>query len=65
MIVTPEGSAAVYERLIKEPLNAPSAPSKPRRPEIYMRNGKHVVSLIRTDDRVAGFKEAIKLVRRA
>ena len=62
MIVTPESSAAVYERLIKEPIDAPVVPYRPRRPEIYLRNGKHVVSLIRADDRVSGLKEAFTLM---
>jgi uncharacterized protein (DUF362 family) len=62
MIVTPKSSAAVYERLIKEPIDAPAVSYRSRRPEIYKRNGKHVVSLIRTNDRVTGFKEAFKLI---
>jgi uncharacterized protein (DUF362 family) len=62
MIVTPESSAAVYDRLIKEPIDAPKVPYRPRRPEIYLRNGKHVVSLVRTEDRVTGLKEAFALM---
>ena len=60
MIVTPESSAAVYDRLVKKPVDAIAVSYKSRRPEIYKRNGKHVVSLIRTDDRRAGFMEAFK-----
>ena len=62
MIVTPESSAAIYEKLIKKPVNAPLTPYKPLREEIYKRNGKHTVALIRTNDREAGFKEAFKQI---
>jgi len=62
MIVSPESSATIYERLVKEPIDAPVVPYRPMRPEIYKRNGKHIVSLIKTEDRATGFKEAFKLI---
>lgn len=62
MIVTPEGSAAVYEKLIKEPIDAPLVPYKHMRTETYTTNGKHTVAIVRTNDRVEGFKEAFRLI---
>jgi uncharacterized protein (DUF362 family) len=60
MIVTPEGSAVVYERLIKEPIDAPLVAYKPMRKEVFSRGGRHTVALVRTDDRMAGLRDAFK-----
>jgi uncharacterized protein (DUF362 family) len=60
--VTPEGSAAIYERLISEPLPTILMPYKPVREEIYRKNGKHQVALIRVDDKREGIMEAFKML---
>jgi uncharacterized protein (DUF362 family) len=62
MIVTPEISAAIYDKMVKTPVSAPLSPYKLMRDEIYKLNGKHTVALIRTEDREAGFKEAFKQI---
>ncbi|MBN1682815.1 DUF362 domain-containing protein [Candidatus Bathyarchaeota archaeon] len=61
MKVTPEGSAEIYERLIREPLPAIEVPHKPLRHEIYSLNSKHQVALIRTNDKREGIKEAFHM----
>jgi len=60
--VTPEGSAAIYEKLIKEPIPASSVPYKPLREEIYKKNGRHQVALIRTNDKREGMREAFRML---
>jgi uncharacterized protein (DUF362 family) len=62
MKVTPEISAAVYDSLLKEPILGPIAPLKVRRKEIYAKESKHVVTIVRTDDRGKGLTEAFTLM---
>lgn len=62
MEITHESSMALYNRLLKDPPLGPMAPYKPLRPNAYTENGKHVVAIVRSDDRSSGIKEAISLL---
>jgi len=62
MKVTPEISAALYDSLIKNPVPGPEAPIRPRRKEVFAKNGKHTVAVVRTDNRVHGVNEAFRLM---
>jgi uncharacterized protein (DUF362 family) len=62
MEVTSEGSMALYDRFLKDPHEGPAAPWKPLRPNAYTENGKDLVAIVRSDDRVSGIREAISLL---
>ncbi|MBQ03976.1 hypothetical protein CL673_04595 [Candidatus Bathyarchaeota archaeon] len=62
MEITHEGSMALYNRLLKDPPLGPTAPVKRLRSNAYNENGKHVVAIVRSDDRANGIREAISLL---
>jgi uncharacterized protein (DUF362 family) len=62
MEITNEGSMSIYNRLLREPPDGPLVPHKPMRPNAYTENGKDLVAIVRTDDRISGIKEAISLL---
>jgi uncharacterized protein (DUF362 family) len=62
MKVTNEGSMALYNRLLKDPPEGPRVSYKPLRPNAYTENGKHIVAIVRSDDRSRGINEAISLL---
>ena len=62
MEVTNEGSMVLYNWLLKDPPEGPTAPYKPLRLNAYTENGKHIVAIVRSDDRSRGINEAISLL---
>ena len=59
---TPEQSAEIYNRLVQNPISASLVKYKESRPELYSKNQKHRVVIIRTTDRRQGIKEGINLI---
>jgi uncharacterized protein (DUF362 family) len=59
---THEQSMEVYDRMIENPIEASNVPYKDIRDEIFSKNGKHAVSIVRTEDRNEGIMEAIRLI---
>jgi uncharacterized protein (DUF362 family) len=53
---------AVYDNLIKYPLQGPIVPYNTLRPELYKKGEKHKVVIIRTDNRRAGINKGLKLI---
>jgi len=62
MKITNEGSMALYNQLLKDPPRGPTMPYKPLRHNAYTENGKHIVAIVRSDDRSRGIDEAISLL---
>ncbi len=62
MEVTNEGSMALYNQLLKNPPRGPTVPYKPLRPNAYTKKGKHIVAIVRSDDRSRGINEATSLL---
>jgi uncharacterized protein (DUF362 family) len=62
MEVTNEGSMALYNMFLKDPPEGPVAPWKPLRSNAYTENGKDLVAIVRSDDRISGIREAISLL---
>ncbi len=60
--VTHEGSMEVYNRLLQNPPPGPEVPYKPHRLDAYSVDGRSVVAVIRSDSRVDGIREAIRLM---
>jgi uncharacterized protein (DUF362 family) len=60
--VTPDGSMEIYNRMLANPPEGPEAPFKARHQDSYSVDGRSVVALVRTGDRVEGIKEAIWLM---
>ncbi len=55
-------SAEIFRRVASYAEKAPRVKSSPLRPNRYVEDGRSVVALVRTDDRVPGIKEALHLV---
>jgi uncharacterized protein (DUF362 family) len=53
---------ALYNRLLKDPPMGPTVPYKPLRPNAYTEKGKHIVAIVRSDDRSCGINEATSLL---
>jgi uncharacterized protein (DUF362 family) len=59
--VTREGSMSVYRKLLENPPPGPEVPFKPPRPDYFTLDGRSVVSVVRSNNRVEGVKEAVRL----
>ena len=59
--VTREGSMAVYKELLKNPPPGPEVPYKPPRPDLVSLDGRSVVTIVRSNNRVEGINEAVWL----
>ena len=62
MTVTNEGSMALYNQLLKDSPEGPVVQYKPLRHNAYTENRKHIVAIVRSDDRSRGINEAISLL---
>ena len=60
--VTHRGSMELYNRMLANPPEGPDVPYKPHRPEPYTVDGRSVVALVRSKDRVEGIGEALRLI---
>ena len=60
--VTHEGSMAEYSRLLTNPPDGPEVPFRLHRADSYSVDGRSVVALVRSENRVEGIKEAIRLI---
>jgi uncharacterized protein (DUF362 family) len=61
-LVTHEGSMSEYRRILENPKPGPEVPAKPLRGNLFSENGKAVVAIVRSDDRRAGIREALRLI---
>jgi len=59
---THEQSMAIYDRLVKDPIPGPLVPYKTLRPQLYSNDKKHVVVIIRTENRRQGINEGFRLI---
>ena len=59
---THEQSSAVYDHLVKDPIPGPLVPYKTLRPQLFSRDKKQVVVIIRTDNRRHGINEGLRLI---
>jgi uncharacterized protein (DUF362 family) len=57
-----EGSMAVYQQLLDNPIPGPLVSYKEFRKEVYKTNGKHRVAVIRTNNRREGIKTGLKKI---
>ena len=62
MIVTYENSMKLYREMAANPSDAPKIPMKPLHADPYKREGKDVVSLVKTEYRAQGIRKAIELL---
>ncbi len=62
MIVTSEDSMKLYRAMAANPPVAPLVPMKTVHPDPYNRDGKDVVSIVRTEDRSEGIRKAVELI---
>jgi uncharacterized protein (DUF362 family) len=62
MIVTSEDSMNRYRAMAANPPSAPLVPMKTAHTDPYKREGKDVVSIVRTADRVQGIRKAVELL---
>lgn len=62
MIVTSEESMKLYRAMAAIPSTAPLVPMKTTHSDPYKREGKDVVSVVRTDNRVQGIRKAVELI---
>jgi uncharacterized protein (DUF362 family) len=62
MIVTSENSMKIYREMAANPPDAPKVPMKTPHPDPYKREGKDVVSFVKTDDRIQGIRKAVELL---
>ena len=62
MIVTSEDSMKLYRAMAANPPAAPIVPMKTAHSDPYKRDGKDVVSVVRTDDRAQGIRKAVELI---
>lgn len=62
MVVTHEGSMAVYNRLLSNPPAGPLVPFREPRRDAYSTDGRSVVAVVRSSDRREGMGEAIRLM---
>jgi len=62
MIVTSENSMKIYRQMAANPPEAPKVPMKQRHPDPYIRDGKNIVSIVRTMDREKGIRKAVELM---
>jgi uncharacterized protein (DUF362 family) len=60
--ITETGSMDVYRSLLESPPLGPLVPYRPLRLDPYSINGRSVVALVRSDDRLEGIREAVKLL---
>lgn len=59
---THEESMAVYQKLLDNPIPGPLVSYKEFRKEIYKKNGKHKVVVVRTNNRREGINEGLKQI---
>jgi len=59
--VTREGSMAIYRELLKNPPVGLEVPYKPPRPDLASLDGRSVVTIVRSNNRVEGMNKAISL----
>ena len=59
--VTREGSIAIYHELLKNPPVGPDVPFKTPRPDLFSTDGRSVVTLVHSNNRVDGINKAIEL----
>ena len=62
MIVTSEDSMKLYRAMAANPPSAPLVQMKTAHPDPYKREGKDVVSIVRTENRVQGIRKAVELL---
>jgi uncharacterized protein (DUF362 family) len=62
MIVTSEDSMKLYRSMAASPPKTPVVPIKPLHGDPYRRNGKDIVSIVRTENRETGIRKAIELM---
>ncbi len=60
--VTQEGSMEVYRRFLESPPAGPPVPFKKPRRELYSSKGRSVVAVVRSNSRLKGIEEAVRLV---
>jgi uncharacterized protein (DUF362 family) len=53
---------ALYNRFLKDPPKGPLVQWMPLRPNAYTENGKALVAVVRSDNRISGIREAISLL---
>jgi len=59
--VTRDGSMAIYNELLKNPPIGPEVPHKPPRPDLVSLDGRSVVTIVRSNNRVEGINKAVSL----
>lgn len=59
---THEQSMMVYDHLIKNPIPGPMVQYNKPRPELYSKGKKHVVAIIRSENRRKGINEGLRLI---
>ena len=60
--ITETGSMDVYRSLLESPPLGPLVPYRPLRLDPYSIHGRSVVALVRSDDRLEGIREAVRLL---
>jgi uncharacterized protein (DUF362 family) len=62
MIVTSENSMKIHNAMAANPPKANIVPLKPRHDDPYRKNGKNLVSIVRTGDRKRGIRKAVDMI---
>ena len=62
MIVTPENSMKIYREMAANPITAPHVTVKTQHDDPYRVNGKDQVSIVRSENRREGIREAVRLI---
>jgi uncharacterized protein (DUF362 family) len=62
MIVTSENSMKLYNAMVANPPKAPVMPLKPCYDDPYRKNGKDLVSIVRTGNRERGIRKAVEMI---
>ena len=57
-----QSSREIFQKAAKDAENALEVECKPLRPNVYVENHKSLVAIVRTEDRVSGIEEALRLI---
>lgn len=62
LIVTRENSMNIYKNMINNPPSGPLVPYKALREEVYNKDKKSIMAVVRTDNRGEGIREAFRMI---